>query len=84
MMIYNKSLVLSNDDDDNATKEDGKDQAGEKKEGRRRGDVVNLMSVDTSRMQDLCTYALIIASGPFQASLFSPHPPESPFCGACC
>jgi len=71
MVIYNKSLKLSNEDD-NGTKEDGKDKAGEKKEGRRRGDVVNLMSVDTTRMQDLCTYALIIASGPFQVCY--PHP----------
>lgn len=48
MVIYNKSLVLSND------------------ENSRRGDIVNLMSVDASRMQELCTYALVIASGPFQ------------------
>lgn len=32
-----------------------------------RGDIVNLMSVDASRMQDLCTYVLIMISGPFQA-----------------
>jgi ATP-binding cassette subfamily C (CFTR/MRP) protein 1 len=84
MVIYNKSLVLSNDEDDTATKEDHKDQAGEKKEGRSRGDVVNLMSVDTSRMQDLCTYALIIASGPFQASVISSHSTRilTPWC--CC
>jgi ATP-binding cassette, subfamily C (CFTR/MRP), member 1 len=31
-----------------------------------RGDIVNLMSVDASRMQDLCTYALMLISGPFQ------------------
>lgn len=74
MVIYNKSLVLSNDDGDDGTKEDGKDKTGEKKEGRRRGDVVNLMSVDTTRMQDLCTYGLIIASGPFQVSLIADVP----------
>ena len=57
MVIYKKSLVLSNDHGAN--------------EGKQRGDVVNLMSVDASRMQELCTYALIIASGPFQVP--TPH-----------
>lgn len=64
MVIYKKSLILSNDE----AAESGEVKEGEKKESRRRGDVVNLMSVDASRMQDLCTYALIAASGPFQVS----------------
>jgi ATP-binding cassette, subfamily C (CFTR/MRP), member 1 len=34
-----------------------------------RGDIVNLMSVDSTRMQDLCTYMLIMVSGPFQVGL---------------
>ncbi|KAJ7355423.1 P-loop containing nucleoside triphosphate hydrolase protein [Mycena albidolilacea] len=37
--------------------------------GRSSGDIVNLMSVDAIRMQDLCTYALIAISGPFQITL---------------
>ncbi|KAH9924719.1 metal resistance protein YCF1 [Fomitopsis serialis] len=32
--------------------------------GRASGDIVNLMSVDTTRLQDLCTYGLISISGP--------------------
>ncbi|KIO34137.1 hypothetical protein M407DRAFT_3597 [Tulasnella calospora MUT 4182] len=34
-----------------------------------RGDIVNLMSVDATRMQDLTTYGLIFISGPFQIIL---------------
>ncbi|KAF8340537.1 metal resistance protein YCF1 [Cantharellus anzutake] len=34
-----------------------------------RGDIVNLMSVDATRMQDLCAYLLMILSGPFQVML---------------
>ncbi|CAE6434162.1 unnamed protein product [Rhizoctonia solani] len=34
-----------------------------------RGDVVNLMSVDATRLQDLCTYGLIALSGPLQITL---------------
>ena len=34
--------------------------------GSASGDIVNLMSVDAARMQDLCTYGLIAISGPFQ------------------
>ncbi|CAE6455011.1 unnamed protein product [Rhizoctonia solani] len=34
-----------------------------------RGDVVNLMSVDATRLQDLCTYGLIVLSGPLQITL---------------
>ncbi|KAB5588814.1 Metal resistance protein YCF1 [Ceratobasidium theobromae] len=34
-----------------------------------RGDVVNLMSVDATRLQDLCTYGLIAFSGPLQIVL---------------
>ncbi|KAF8636372.1 hypothetical protein AX17_003557 [Amanita inopinata Kibby_2008] len=37
--------------------------------GRASGDIVNLMSVDTTRLQDLCTYGLIALSGPFQIIL---------------
>jgi ATP-binding cassette, subfamily C (CFTR/MRP), member 1 len=33
------------------------------------GDIVNLMSVDATRLQDLCTYGLIAISGPLQVSL---------------
>ncbi|KAL1943159.1 hypothetical protein VTO73DRAFT_4830 [Trametes versicolor] len=33
------------------------------------GDIVNLMSVDAMRLQDLCTYGLIAISGPFQITL---------------
>ncbi|KAL0953356.1 hypothetical protein HGRIS_004594 [Hohenbuehelia grisea] len=33
------------------------------------GDIVNLMSVDATRLQDLCTYGLIAISGPFQITL---------------
>jgi len=32
------------------------------------GDIVNLMSVDATRLQDLCTYGLIAISGPLQVS----------------
>jgi hypothetical protein len=48
--IYKKSLVLSSDE----------------RGSRASGDIVNLMSVDASRLQDLCTYGLIAISGPFQ------------------
>ncbi|KAF6761448.1 metal resistance protein YCF1 [Ephemerocybe angulata] len=33
------------------------------------GDIVNLMSVDATRLQDLCTYGLISLSGPLQITL---------------
>ncbi|KAG6828729.1 hypothetical protein H0H92_006917 [Tricholoma furcatifolium] len=36
---------------------------------RASGDIVNLMSVDATRLQDLCTYGLIALSGPFQITL---------------
>lgn len=39
--------------------------------GSASGDIVNLMSVDATRLQDLCTYGLIAISGPFQVK-FSP------------
>ena len=35
--------------------------------GRATGDIVNLMSVDATRMQDLCSYGFIAISGPYQA-----------------
>ncbi|EMD38835.1 hypothetical protein CERSUDRAFT_92869 [Gelatoporia subvermispora B] len=37
--------------------------------GSASGDIVNLMSVDATRLQDLCTYGLIAISGPFQIVL---------------
>ncbi|KAF8436032.1 hypothetical protein L210DRAFT_3632182 [Boletus edulis BED1] len=37
--------------------------------GRATGDIVNLMSTDATRMQDLCTYGLIAISGPYQITL---------------
>ena len=54
--IYQKALILSNDE-----------------RGKASGDVVNLMSVDASRLQDLCTYGLMAISTPFQATEFSSH-----------
>ncbi|EAU90288.2 metal resistance protein YCF1 [Coprinopsis cinerea okayama7 len=36
---------------------------------RSSGDIVNLMSVDATRLQDLCTYGLIALSGPLQITL---------------
>jgi ABC-type multidrug transport system fused ATPase/permease subunit len=35
-------------------------------QGRSTGDIINLMSVDSTRLQDFCTYGLIALSGPFQ------------------
>lgn len=52
-IIYNKSLVLSND-----TKQESST-----------GDIVNLMSVDVQRLQDLVQNLQIIWSGPFQITL---------------
>ncbi|KAF3988772.1 hypothetical protein FT663_03860 [Candidozyma haemuli var. vulneris] len=52
-VIYNKSLVLSN----------------EMKQQSNTGDIVNLMSVDTQRLQDLVQNLQIIWSGPFQIVL---------------
>lgn len=51
--IYKKSLRLSNED----------------RSGRATGDIVNLMSVDATRLQDLCTYGHIIWSALFQMFL---------------
>ena len=36
---------------------------------RASGDIVNLMSVDTTRLQDLCTYGLVAISAPLQVGL---------------
>ncbi len=36
--------------------------------GKASGDIVNLMSVDASRLQDLCTYGLMVISAPFQVN----------------
>jgi len=51
--IYRKSLVLSSSE----------------RGTRASGDIVNLVSVDTVKLQDLCTYGLIAFSGPFQITL---------------
>ncbi|KAI0091755.1 metal resistance protein YCF1 [Irpex rosettiformis] len=37
--------------------------------GSASGDIVNLMSVDATRLQDFCAYGLIAISGPFQITL---------------
>ncbi|KAK0238750.1 P-loop containing nucleoside triphosphate hydrolase protein [Armillaria nabsnona] len=37
--------------------------------GRASGDIVNLMSVDATRLQDFCQFGLISISGPFQITL---------------
>jgi ATP-binding cassette, subfamily C (CFTR/MRP), member 1 len=50
-VIYQKALVLSNDE-----------------RGKTTGDIVNLMSVDASRLQDLCAYGLMAISAPFQVT----------------
>lgn len=52
-VIYNKALVLSND----------------AKQQSNTGDIVNLMSVDSQRLQDLVQYVQIAWSGPFQIIL---------------
>ncbi|TID19224.1 hypothetical protein CANINC_003794 [Pichia inconspicua] len=52
-MVYNKSLSLSI----------------EARSSRTTGDIVNLMSVDTQRLQDLCQNLQLIWSGPFQITL---------------
>jgi hypothetical protein len=38
--------------------------------GKASGDIVNLMSVDASRLQDLCTYGHMTISAPFQVTEF--------------
>lgn len=48
--IYKKSLALSNDG----------------RQAKSTGDVVNLMSVDTQRLQDVAQYGQIVWSAPFQ------------------
>jgi ATP-binding cassette subfamily C (CFTR/MRP) protein 1 len=58
-VIYQKALVLSNDE-----------------RGKASGDIVNLMSVDASRLQDLCTYGLMIISAPFQVTKNISLPPR--------
>lgn len=52
-VVYNKSMVLSN----------------ESKQQSNTGDIVNLMSVDVQRLQDLVGYVQIAWSGPFQITL---------------
>nr|UJH94494.1 Ycf1.1 [Starmerella bombicola] len=51
--IFRKSLILSN----------------EARDTRTTGDTVNLMSIDTQRIQDVCTNGNMIWSGPFQIIL---------------
>lgn len=36
--------------------------------GKSSGDIVNLMSVDASRLQDLCAYGLMFISAPYQVT----------------
>jgi ATP-binding cassette, subfamily C (CFTR/MRP), member 1 len=48
--IYQKALVLSNDE----------------RVSRSAGEIMNLMAVDTTRLQDLCSDGFLIISGPFQ------------------
>jgi hypothetical protein len=48
--IYNKALLLSSHE----------------RAERASGDIVNLMSVDATRLQDFCAYGLIAISGPLQ------------------
>lgn len=38
-------------------------------ESRASGDIVNLMSVDATRLQDFCQYGLMAISGPLQVKL---------------
>jgi ATP-binding cassette subfamily C (CFTR/MRP) protein 1 len=38
-------------------------------EHRASGDIVNLMSVDATRLQEFCTYGLMAISGPLQVKL---------------
>ncbi|MBW0487072.1 hypothetical protein O181_026787 [Austropuccinia psidii MF-1] len=52
-IIYKKALVLSS----------------EGKAGKPTGDIVNLMSTDVARIQDNCSYGLILVSGIFQIGL---------------
>ena len=52
-LIYKKSLVLSNDE----------------RGGRLTGDIVNLQSTDSTRLQELCTYGQVAWSGLFQITL---------------
>src|SRR5579859_4475944 len=51
--IYKKSLALSNDG----------------RQAKSTGDVVNLMSVDTQRLQDVSQYGQIVWSAPFQITI---------------
>jgi ATP-binding cassette, subfamily C (CFTR/MRP), member 1 len=51
--IYKKSLTLSNDG----------------RQAKSTGDVVNLMSVDTQRLQDVSQYGQIVWSAPFQITI---------------
>ena len=53
-------------DDDNDEKDNKKDK---KKKLNSRGAIVNLMSVDAQRLQDLCPYLHMLWSGPYQISL---------------
>jgi len=64
-LIYRKALLLSNDE----------------RASRPTGEIVNLVSVDATRLQDLCTYGLIAISGPFQVRFCdSGRKPLTMFC----
>lgn len=52
-LLYKKSLILSNDE----------------RGGRSQGDIVNLQSTDTIKLQDFCTYAQIGWSGFLQMAM---------------
>jgi ATP-binding cassette subfamily C (CFTR/MRP) protein 1 len=43
---------------------------GNDDKGRSSGDIVNLQSVDSTRLQDFCTYGLIAISGASSRALF--------------
>ncbi len=44
--------------------------------GKSSGDIVNLMSVDASRLQDLCAYGLMFISAPYQVTKIFSTPRE--------
>ena len=57
-VVYSESLVLANNERFN-------------EHSRAPEDIVNLMSVDATRLQDFCTYGLMAISGPHIKLCFS-------------
>ena len=57
-LVYSKSLRIAGT---------GKDESGE--EQRTSGEIVNLMSVDSQRLQDAMTYMQTLWSGPYQITI---------------